>query len=115
MQYSITYSYYTVSNWRELKDKLNQELSSEIKYLNNSKIIFLINCGGSEDIKASLKISLNIRFYIIDARRPIHYKNLMASNTSVVVFLPNDLVTAVKDIINELEKIENKYNHSSIE
>merc|ERR1712187_136324 len=48
------------------------------------------------------------RFFIIDAHRPIHYKNLSVLNASVVVFMLDKLVANTQDLINTMNRVENQ-------
>merc|ERR1711988_623485 len=75
-QYSIPYSIYIVNGWSDLHIKLREELYNEITDSKSPRSVLLINCGGMKDISSFDNIPFGIRFYVIDAHRPINHKNL---------------------------------------
>jgi cell division control protein 45 len=106
--YSITYSIRIVNGWNDLHAKLREEFIDEVTDTKFPRSVLLLNCGGKKDISKFKEVPFGVRFYVIDAHRPIHHKNLSSFNTSVVVFMPNEINGVTKEFIKNMISLESK-------
>eukprot|EP00746_Dinoflagellata_sp_MGD_P157524 gnl/MRDRNA2_/MRDRNA2_86233_c0_seq1.p1 gnl/MRDRNA2_/MRDRNA2_86233_c0~~gnl/MRDRNA2_/MRDRNA2_86233_c0_seq1.p1 ORF type:complete len:598 (+),score=-8.74 gnl/MRDRNA2_/MRDRNA2_86233_c0_seq1:57-1850(+) len=112
---STTYSILTVRNWADLQEKIQLDPSDDATILTKSMIALLLNCGVTGDLNG-LNVP-HIRFFVIDAHRPIYHGNLLCTNKSVVVFLSidyeNEKLTTLINKLYTIEKEQKKNNRIS--
>jgi len=109
---SITYSVLTVRTWADLKEKMQCAYPMDARVSTKPETVLLLNCGGTSDI---LRMNTPpMRFFIIDAHRPIYHGNLLSTNKEVVVFLSLDYDNDIINIINDIDKIGKKQGRGNI-
>lgn len=105
IQYSIPYSFYTTAEPYDLLEKLRDDITNE------GYSALLINCGGTSNMRQemhNLNLKNKARIFIIDAHRPICHQNLLSSNKSVIVFMPDEVNRSIKYYVTNIEKLETK-------
>lgn len=76
----VAFSAYPVSEYDEL-----QRLGAEIPDDGLQRAIVLINCGGTEDVRAVMGLRKGARAYVFDSHRPLDLVNVSADNQDVLV------------------------------
>lgn len=77
---NVAYSVFPVSAYEDL-----QRLGSEIPDDGQQRAIVLINCGGTEDVRAVMGLREGARAYVFDSHRPLDLENVSDKNQDVLV------------------------------
>ncbi|KAG0488695.1 hypothetical protein HPP92_007506 [Vanilla planifolia] len=78
---SLRYSVYPVSSFNDVEKYAGLNLHSSKESIS----LLLINWGCHRDIRRFLKVSPEVRIFVIDSHRPIHLHNLSKQNSQVII------------------------------
>ncbi|XP_020584351.1 cell division control protein 45 homolog isoform X2 [Phalaenopsis equestris] len=83
---SIRYSVYPVSSFGDIENFAGLNIHSSRERLS----LLLINWGCHRDLHRILKLSSEVRVFVIDSHRPIHLHNLSRQNEQIIVLYTED-------------------------
>jgi cell division control protein 45 len=78
----VPYNVKPVASYEELKASAMNLLEGDDS---ETRLLCMINCGGTVGLRKFLNLAENVRVYIFDSHRPYHLENVAESNTQILV------------------------------